>query len=154
MSFCSNCGCALEPSSKFCRNCGAAVAEPSVPVVPVAPAVVEPVPQVYKAPVSTSAKVQGFVGMGLAIGGLVFAIIGLLYTFIGLVEEGLAFGFAIAFSIFSMPLSIVGGVLCDRSQEAGNTSAACSVGCKLRTAGIIVSAVMLVIGFLNLVAGA
>ena len=154
MSFCPNCGCSLEPSSKFCRNCGAAVAEPSIPAVPVAPAVVAPVPQVYNAPVSTGAKVQGYVGMGLAIGGLFFAIIGLLYTFIGLVAEGLAFAFAIAFSFFSMPLSIIGGVLCDRSQEEGNTSTACSVGCKLRTAGIIVSAVMLVIGFLNLVAGA
>ncbi len=154
MPFCFNCGTPLDASGKFCKNCGAAVSEASTPVNPITPTVIDPVPQVYVAPVSsTKSKVLGFVGMGLAIGGLFFAVIGLLYTFIGLaVEEGLAFGFSFAFSFFSMPLSIIGGILCNRSYLMGNRSAACSVGSKLRMAGIILSAVMLFIGFISLFA--
>ena len=124
--------------------------EPAAPVAPVQP---EPVP-VCVAPaepvVSGKDKALGFVGMGLAILGLFFACIGILYTMIGMSEQGFGFGMAFAFSLFSLPLSIVGGVLCGNSYNAGNRSTACSVGSKLRIAGIIVSAVMLFLGFVNL----
>lgn len=164
MSFCSSCGRPVAATDKFCKGCGAAVAakepaapvEPATPVTPVAPvapaAPVTYVTKTYSAPVcSTKAKVLGFVGMGLAIGGLSLAIIGILYTFIGLaVDEALAFGYSFGFSIFSFPLSIVGGILCSNSMDQGNRSAAPSVGSKLRIAGIVVSAVMLFIGFICL----
>ena len=116
------------------------------PVVPVyaVPAVAE------KSGVSVKTKVLGFVGMGLGIGGLVFAVLGIIYTLAGMVEMGLGFGFAIAFSLFSMPCSIVGMVLCKQSQDAGNTATPCSVGTKLSVAGLIVSGVMLFLGFVNL----
>ena len=153
MSFCSNCGNSLEADAKFCRNCGAPVAEyQTPPCAPAAPVVVPPVPQVYGDPVvSTKGKVLGFVGMGLSIGGFFFAVLGLLYTFIGMAEEGaLAFAFSISFSLFSMPLSIVGNSLSRRSRSMGNNSTPCSVGSKLGIAGIIVSAVMLFFGFIGL----
>ena len=151
MSYCSNCGNPLDENVKFCANCGTPVAAPEATVAPVVPAVptyVEPAAPV----VPVKAKVLGFVGMGLAIGGLIFAIIGLLYTFVFMsVEAEMGFIFAFVWSIFSLPLSIIGGVLCSRGAEMGNHSAPCSVGSKLRIAGIIVSAVMLFFGFISLV---
>lgn len=154
MPFCSNCGKPLDPSSNFCNNCGVAVGENNAPVTPTTPTIIEPAAQVYNVPInSTKSKVLGFVGMGLSIAGLTFAILGLLYTFIGVsAEEALGFGFSVAFGLFSMPLSIVGGILCGRSSSMGNYSAACSVGSKLRVAGIIVSAIMLFVGFFSLFA--
>ena len=154
MPFCSNCGKPLDSSSNFCDNCGVAVVENNAPITPTTPAIVEPAPQVYNVPTnSVKSKVLGFVGMGLSIAGLTFAIFGLLYTFIGVsTEEALGFAFSVAFGLFSMPLSIVGGILCSRSASMGNCSAACSVGSKLRVAGIIVSAVMLFVGFISLFA--
>lgn len=177
MPYCSKCGTPTNEDDKFCMHCGTPVAVPvqpepvapvvpvqaepvapvapvqAEPVAPVAPVRSEPMP-VYVAPaepvVSGKDKALGFVGMGLAIFGLFFACIGILYTMIGMAEEGLGFGMSIAFSMFSLPLSIVGGVLCGKSYNAGNHSAPCSVGSKLRIAGIIVSAVMLFLGFVNL----
>lgn len=104
------------------------------------------------APVPAKAKALGFVGMGVAIGGLVFAVLGLLYTFIGIATEmeGLAFGYSIAFALFSFPCSIVGRVLCNNSKEMGNHATPCSVGSKMGIAGIIVSAVMLFFGLISL----
>ena len=150
MSFCPNCGNSLETTSKFCPNCGTAVAE-TAPVS--TPIVVEPVSQVYSTPVvSAKAKVLGFVGMGIAIGGLVLAIFGLLYTFIGMATEeiGLGFGLSVGFGLFSLPCSIVGRILCGNSVGMGNCSKSCSVGSKMGIAGIIVSAVMLFFGLITL----
>lgn len=161
MFFCSNCGTALDDGAKFCRNCGAQVAEAcsAQPQESVAPAVIEPASQVHNQPVcgecvvSGKTKALGFVGMGLSIGGLFFAAFGLLYTFIFMtVLPEASFAYAILFSLFSLPLCIVAGVLCNKSIEQGNQSAACSVGSKLRIAGIIVSAVMLFIGTIALFA--
>ncbi len=170
MSFCSNCGKSLTETDKFCKYCGTAAPATAEPVTPVAPApqptpvtpvtpVAQPAPTaVQTAPVYTvpscskKAKALGFVGMGLGIGGLVFAVLGILYTFIGLaVDEILGFTYAFVFGIFSMPLSIVGKILSGNSQDAGNCSAPPSVGSKLGLAGIIVTAVMLFIGFICLV---
>ena len=155
MFFCSNCGTALDDGAKFCRNCGAQVAEAcsAQPQESVAPAVIEPASQAHNQPVvSGKTKALGFVGMGLSIGGLFFAVFGLLYTFIFMATIPIAsFVYAIVFSLFSLPLCIVGGVLCNKSVEQGNRSAVCSVGSKLRIAGIIVSAVMLFFGMIALI---
>ncbi len=140
MSFCSNCGNPLDTTSKFCSNCGASIA---------APVIVEPAPHIREVPVK--AKVMGFIGMGLSIGGLIMAIIGLLYTFIFIsIEPEAGFVFSLIYGLFSLPLSIVGGMLCKNSAGMGNRSAACSAGSKLGVAGIIVSGVMLFFGLISL----
>jgi len=72
--------------------------------------------------------------------------------FLGMtIGEGAGLVFALVFGFFSFPLSIVGGILCNNSMNMGNYSTPCSVGTKLRIAGIIVSAVMLFFGFLSLI---
>ena len=122
-------------------------AEPAVPVysVPIYPEPAEPV-------VSVKTKVLGFVGMGVSIFGLFFAVFGLLYTLIGMSEVGLGFGFAIGFNLFSLPCGIVGMVLSNQSRNAGNIAKSASVGAKLGLASVIVSGVMLFLGFVNLMA--
>ena len=99
----------------------------------------------------TAVKVKGFVGMGLGIGSLALSVLGIIYTlaFMGS-YYGEAFGAAIGFGIFSLPCGIVGKLLAGQSSDAGNTGAPCSVGSKLGLAGIIVSAVMLFLGFISL----
>ncbi len=122
------------------------------------PPAYKPVPSAYPtyapaAPaLSGKTKALGFVGMGLGIGGFALSILGILYVLIGLSEigYGLAFSFALAFGIFSMPMSIVGRILAGRSQDEGNTFKGCSVGSALGLAGIIVSAVMLFLGFVDI----
>lgn len=87
--------------------------------------------------ISVGTKVKGFVGMGLAIGGLVFGIISFIYFYFG---------------IFGIPMSIVGRILAGKSVEEGNQSSACSVGQKLGTAGMIVSIVGTVVGIIVMAA--
>lgn len=176
MAFCSNCGNQIDANTKFCGICGAPVEAPVAPAAPAAPATPvtpvqetyyqetpvqptfvapPPVMPVYQAEpvVSAKDKALGFVGMGLGIGGLFLAIFGIIYTLIGLsAEMGMGFGMSIGFGIFTWPLSIVGKILCGRSQDAGNTSGACSAGAKLALAAIIVSAVMMFFGFIDLFA--
>ncbi len=158
MAFCSNCGNQLDTSAKFCGNCGAPVAVPAESVaapeleapVAVAPAEPERVYMVEPA-VSVKTKVFGFVGMGLAIGGLFLAIIGVLYTLMGCFAEiGVGFGFSLGIGAFSWPLCILGKIFCTRSQEGGNTSNVCSIGSKLSIAGMIVSGVMMFLGLVDL----
>ena len=145
MSFCSHCGNQLESGDKFCRACGAAVVAEPVQNVPAPVAVkAEPV-------IDGKTRALGFVGMGLGIGGVVMGALGLLYTMIGLNLEGMGFAFSLIFGLFSMPMSIVGRILSNKSIEGGNTSGVCSAGTKLGMAGMIVSAVMLFFGFISLV---
>lgn len=153
MLFCSNCGNSLNEDVKFCPNCGTAIPEKDPTPAPATPVYEAPVYEVPAVPVvSTKAKVLGYIGMGLAIGGLVLAVIGLIYTFFGMaIGEKVGFVFSFVFGCGSFPLSIVGGVLCNNSIHMGNHSAPCSVGTKLRVAGIIVSAAMLFFGFLSLI---
>ncbi len=122
---------------------------------PAAPTYSYPAPTGYAAAsapaVDAGTKAKGFVGMGLAIGGLVMAIIGIIACLASIdFDPAYAFGLTIGYGIFSFPLSIVGRILCNKSQEAGNTSGACSVGSKLGMAGLIVSIVMMGIGFIAL----
>ncbi len=122
--------------------------EPVRPTYPSYPSYAKPV----EPAIPTRTKVLGFVGMGLGIGGLVLAVIGILYTLIGLIEAGygLALGFSIGFGLFSMPLSIVGRMLANKSADEGNPSKACSIGSGLGLGGLITSAVMLFLGFIEL----
>lgn len=162
MAYCSNCGSQMEASAKFCSSCGTPVPAPApeapVNTAPAEPVYTAPAEQTYIVPavpvkqaVSVKTKILGFIGMGLAIGGLFFAIIGMLYTLIGMYENGLAFGMSVAFGgLMALPMSIVGRILCNQSVQAGNTARVCSIGSKLGVAAIIVSGVMLFLGVINL----
>ena len=153
MSFCINCGNQLAENDKFCNACGTKVPEAASENNTYTQESVQPYYTVAKPAevvVSAKDKALGFVGMGLSIGGLFMACLGILYTLIGMVETGLGFGMAVAFSLFSLPLSIVGRNLCNRSVERGNTAKPCSIGRGLGLAGIIVTGVMLLLGIINL----
>lgn len=156
MSTCINCGNPLSASDKFCSRCGARVPEirQEIPVQPVQPAQND---QYYYSAVkparvelSKKDKIFGFVGMGLSIGGVFMAVLGLLYTMIGMIETGIGFAMAIAFGMFSVPLSIVGLKLTGQSKDAGNTSGVCTAGTATGIAGIAVSGLMVFLGFINL----
>lgn len=159
MYFCPNCGKTSEEQVAFCSQCGTAMkqqgvvqAEESAPVY--TPPAYTPVHEAE--PVSSSAsKVKGIVGMILGISGLVFAGLGLLYVLIGLAADpAVAFGMSVGFGIFSMPLSIVGKVLCGGAIEAGNTSGMARAGRTLGHVGMILSIVMFGLGFFALILGA
>ena len=125
-------------------------AYPAAPATPAYPAT----PVTATAPAADGkTKAQGFVGLGLSIGGLVFAIIGLIYCLSLMGWDGVtAFGASIGYGIFSFPCSIVGKILASKSREAGNTSGACGAGSKLGVAGLVVSIVMMGFGFIALLA--
>ena len=167
--FCPGCGKAVEARQAPVQEATVqeipvtpVYAEPSAPVypIPTAPVYTAPTAAAYQAASTTvtavtevpvKAKVMGFVGMGLSIGGLMFGVIGLLYTFLGLsIGEGAGFMFAFVYGAFTLPLGLIGRSLCNKSQWAGFQSAACSVGSKLGIATIIVTAVMLFFGFVSL----
>lgn len=157
MSVCTKCGGQIPEGMAFCGICGNPVAQTPV-YVPAAPVV---------PPVSGGIKAKGFIGMGLSIYGLEMGIVGLFlslyFTFIGLFfsllagwEIGSAMSFvmslyailfATAFSSYSLPMGIVGKILCGSSRKSGNPSKACAVGNGLALAAIIISVVMLVVSF-------
>lgn len=87
--------------------------------------------------VSGGTKAKGFVGMGLAIGGLVFGVLACIYFVYGFI---------------GIPLSIVGRILAGKSIEEGNTSNPPSLGQKLGLAGLIVSCVGTFINFIIMMA--
>ena len=175
-NFCRNCGApvgalaeqmkdvpAVQPDVAPVEQTYAAPAEQTY-AVPVEPVYVQPVAPVYAVPVeqtyavpaepeiSVKTKVLGFVGMGVSIFGLFFSVFGLLNTLIGMSEYAMGFGMAVAFSLFSLPCGIVGMVLSNQSRNAGNIAKSASVGAKLGLASVIVSCVMLFLGFVNLMA--
>lgn len=106
------------------------------PVAPVTP------------PAEAPSKGKVIAGMVMGIAGLALAAIGVLYTLIfaaGDVGEA-ALGFAFIWSMFSLPLSLVGMIMSNGNIAAGDTSAMSSVGKKLGLVGLILSGVMLFIG--------
>lgn len=155
MSFCVKCGYKLEADDQFCHACGASVArrtyepQPSPAGYPTAPTGLVPVME--EAPkISGKTKALGFVGMGLSIESFIVAIIGLLYTLIFVAIPPASFIFSLYLSVFSMPPAIVGRILSKKSIEGGNRSTVCTVGTRLGLAAIIISAVMVFIGFTSL----
>ena len=151
MSFCTQCGNPIQENTKFCSCCGASVSgEPVQAPQQEAPAP-SYAPVVSAKPVlSTKQKVFGFVGMGLAIFGLVMAAIGILYTILGLSLTGLGFMFAMIFGAFAIAPCIIGRIMCTNSIHNGNTSSCCTAGLITGLVGIIISGVMLFLGFINL----
>lgn len=105
----------------------------------------------YVQPVQVAAPSLGKVitGMALSIAGISFAGLGLLYTLMFLaVETEVAFAFSLVMSFFSFPLSIVGFILSKNNINQGSTSAMSRVGKILGLIGIILSGVMLFLGFI------
>ena len=182
-NFCPNCGSVVEnrqppvqeepvpvtpeqAEPEYTVSVTPVYAQPSAPVypIPTTPVYTAPDAQAYQAQtavpvvaeptVSAKTKVLGFVGMGVAIEGLFMAVFGLLYTLAGMSMEGVGFVFALVWGAFSLPSGIVGRFLCNKSQLAGFKSGACTAGIKVGLAAIIVTAVMLFFGFINLVMGA
>ena len=170
----------MDANAKFCPSCGTSVSAPAAPVSPaapsepVAPVTPTPNPSYYSAPsepvytpnpsyytiptvaatrvVSAKDKAMGFVGMGLGIGGLFFAVLAVICALALMSMQVFSFTYAFVYTLFSLPLSIVGTVLSGKSEAAGNTSTPCSVGGKLGLAGIIVSAAALFLSFISLIA--
>ena len=103
--------------------------------------------------VPVGAKVKGFVGMGLGIGGLFLGSLSLLYFLIALADYYQA-GTAFACGLIGLPLGIVGRILAGKSIDEGNTGTPASLGQKFGLIGLILSAVGLFLGFIVLVAGA
>jgi len=161
MYTCPKCNFKNESAMNYCPQCGSEMiyAEPiAAPEVaqPVQPTYVEPIQPVHNVyvPAPTPHLAVNIVGMALSISGLVFLAIGSLYTLIGLIEEGLAFAMAFTFSLFFLPLSIVGLFLSNKCLNAGDTSAMSRVGKILGIIGIIVAGASLFIGFTSLIASA
>lgn len=175
MAFCPNCGNRIDENARFCNSCGTAVvnaappapAEPVVltaPVVPVVPAAPQYIAPDYTPKIPGKVKAWGFIGLGLGAYGLVYAVLGLIYAFIymmaamatavgtgGYSGMGIAaMFFAVIMGACSFPPALIGRSLCGNSQDAGNTSRACSIGSKLCLAAIIVSAAMMACGFFAL----
>ena len=90
--------------------------------------------------------------MIMGIIGFVTALIGLIYTLILVTAEtgAFGFGFSIGFALESLPLSIIGRSLCHRCIDEGDESKMASAGSGLGLAGIILTIIMLVLGFLSL----
>lgn len=169
--FCPSCGAAVSapaaPATPVAPVEPVAPVIPAEPVAPVIPAepvapvnptpVYTPNPDYYTVPtvaatpvVSAKDKAMGFVGMGLGIGGLVFAVVAVICALALMGVRYAGFIYAFVYTLFSMPLSIVGKILSGKSEAAGNTSTPCSVGNKMGLAGIIVSAAALFLGIINL----
>ena len=161
MLFCTNCGTQLNEETRFCPGCGKAVASEQTGAAPQSAQIYVPAPTPMVAPypaevvVPTKSKVMGFISMGLGIEGLVLAVFGIFYTLIVAAafsgpyyyENPTAFIIALYFSLFTLPSCIVGLVLSGKSSSCGVTTTPASVGKKLSIAGIIVTGVMLFIGF-------
>lgn len=159
MYICPNCKTESETKINFCPKCGSTMGEIVVtspapvvneqPKAPVIPA--QPIVSTYTQPATQYSKAKGIVGMALSIAGLFFAFLAFVYTVALIDLEGaLAFGMSIGFTIFSLPLSIVGLVLSKGNANLGDTSTFVKVGKILGLIGVILSGVALFFGFIGL----
>lgn len=159
MFVCPNCNNKTELPSKFCSNCGS-------PMVEQAPEYQEPQyqepqyqqaqyqqPQYqYQQPASPVSKGKVIAGMAISIAGLAFSALGLMYTLAMMAEPFGAFVMGFVFSMFSLPLSLVGLCLSNGCYNEGDRSAMSSVGRKLGLVGTILSGVMIFLAFIALIA--
>lgn len=144
MRICTNCKIEANDDVKFCPFCGNGMSEVR-PISETQPAETLETPIVKKPHLALK-----IVSMALSIAGFAFMCFGFLYTLLGLVEEGMALGMAFTFSLFFLPLCIVGMVLSCKCINAGDTSALTRVGKILGLIGIIISGVCLFIGFASI----
>ncbi len=175
MYICPNCKAEHEQLFAFCSVCGnkmdasnVVIEEPAAqpiaeqPVAePQAPIYQQPIEQpIYQQPmyqqppvphnIDGKLKAKGFVGMGLSIGGVVMAAIGFLYTAITIAVPVAGFMFGLIFSMFALPLSIVGMILSRKAIAGGFVSGATKVGKILGLIGTIAGGVVLLMAFISL----
>lgn len=166
MYICPNCANKSETATNFCSLCGSRMVEQ----IPEAPSTYQPEPQVYDIPqprqqvftaepvarpVATGpSKGKQIAGMGVAIGGFALGILNAFYAMILVgMESGFGFGFAFGFSIFSLPLSLVGLIMSNKCIDQGATGKPSFLGKKFGLIGVILTAVALFFGFINLMVG-
>ncbi len=110
-----------------------------------------PVYQQNTAPeVEGSAKVKGFIGMGLSIGGVVMATIGFIAMLSNFNIIGVGFACGLVFGIFGLPLSIVGMILSGKAIEAGFVGTPTKLGKIFGLVGTILSGVSIFLSFISL----
>ncbi len=173
MYTCSKCDFKTETAINYCPECGGTMvyvqpaaqqsAEPTyAPPTYSQPAYTQhssntyaPYQDVYTTPTAPKKPHLAFkiVSMALSIGGFVLALVTFFYTLFGLIEPPVAFVFSFIFSIFYSPLSIVGLILSNKCQNAGDNSAFSKVGKILGLIGVIIYGVSLFIGVMSLGAG-
>ena len=158
MPICKNCGHTAENGANNCPMCGVAFeeanqqpqaqpayqqpqAQPAYQQPQAQPAYQQPQaqPTYNAAPVSTSmpasAKVKGFIGMGLGIEALVSSFLSYIYVILAFVESSYYYyydssyaGFAIGFSLVELAMAIAGLILSSKAREAGFESAPTKLG--------------------------
>lgn len=175
MKKCTQCNFETDKDIAFCPMCGAKIeapapvqAEPVVvaPVAPVNPTPVNPTPvnptpvnpvytaPVVSAPVEEPSLAKKIVGMALSASALMLAIYCLFYTVSAMDYDGaFAFGYAIGFSIFSMPMGIVGLTMSNKNREEGDTSVFSLLGKIFGIVSVALTGLVLFIGFCGMVSG-
>lgn len=176
MYSCPNCTYQTETEVNFCPLCGSKLVnnepapvvapateviqnEPVQPVQPVQPVTYsyQPTPTAqpqYVPQPQYTPQTQGpslamkIVGMALSIGGFFFAFLAF-FGSMSILGYDEAFSVAFVYSIFSLPLSIIGLIFSIKSSSQGDTSAFSKVG---KIFGIIGLALMGFILFVSLVA--
>ena len=163
MYICPNCANKSETATNFCSLCGSRMVEQ----IPEAPSTYQPEPQDYDIPqprqqvftaepvarpVATGpSKGKQIAGMGVAIGGFVFGIFDAIYSSIFMFAPAPAgFIFAMIFSMFSLPLSLVGLIMSNKCIDQGATAKPSFLGKKFGLVGVILTAASLFMGFINL----
>lgn len=158
MPTCKNCGHTAENGANNCPMCGVAFEEVNQqPQAEAQPAYQQPPVQeqpVYQQPVyqqpqaqptynaapvtktvPASAKVKGFIGMGLGIEAIVSSFVSYIYVILAFVEssyyyyyDGSYAGFAIGFSLVELAMAIAGVILSSKAREAGFEAAPTKLG--------------------------
>ena len=172
IDFCPVCGTRMvnEAAPAYAAPAAPAYGAPAAPAYgapaapaydPAAPAYGAPAapaydPAAYGMPVAPAApegasKGKVIAGGIIGISGFSLAIFSIIFTLALLSEEVYAvpFGVAIGFGIFSIPLSIVGLVLCGGAIKQGATMGLAKAGKILGLIGVILSGVALVLGIIS-----
>lgn len=170
MKKCTQCNFETDKDITFCPMCGAKIEAPApvqaepVVVAPVNPTPVNPTPvnptpvnpvytaPVVSAPVEEPSLAKKIVGMALSASALMLAIYCLFYTVSAMDYDGaFAFGYAIGFSIFSMPMGIVGLTMSNKNREQGDTSVFSLLGKIFGIVSVALTGLVLFIGFCGMV---
>ncbi len=177
MNKCENCGYTTENAIRFCPFCGKQLMArepvcPPAPEQPVQPAPHVEVPQYpYEAPLPMAtpaypatcgtapqpkvSKAKKIVGMGLSIGGFVFALIGLLYGLLfAFIDSYTSIFMSVYLAAFSIPLSAVGLSFSSAAKKAGDTSVFSRLGKIFGLLGIILTGVSVLVSITSAMAGA
>ena len=148
MITCPNCGQLLSDSALHCTNCGAKVV-----TNPEYHATYSAVPTAPKIPVS--AKVKGFIGMGLGIEAFCILFLPILFSGASLFAAsedvyfgGIMFFYTIIYAVIELVFSIAGVILCASSRNSGFKNAVTIIG---MIASIITIALSVISVFISMI---